>query len=219
MLGPPVPLFAAGTRIGVIGAGRIGSAVGELWAKAGHPVMFSSLDLAQDKALAARVGHGARAGTSKEAAAFGEVLFFAVPYAAMPTLGRELGGSIKGKVVLDASNPVPGRDGEMAVAALAKSSGVATSEYLPGARIVRAFNIIGFAQIRSEAHRTGEKLAVVLVADDPAAMKVAMRLVNDAGFDAVPVGGLARSKEFDYGSPLFGKLMTAAQARAIFGVK
>ena len=61
-------------KIGVIGSGRIGRTVGELWAKAGQQVMFSSLDLEHDKAPAARVGAGARAGTPKEAAAFGEVL-------------------------------------------------------------------------------------------------------------------------------------------------
>ena len=71
-------------RIGVIGSGRIGGTVGELWVKAGHPVMFSSLDLEHDKALAARLGGKARAGTPREAAAFGEVLLMAVPYAALP---------------------------------------------------------------------------------------------------------------------------------------
>src|SRR5471030_3166654 len=92
-------------KIGVIGSGRVGSTVGELWVKAGHEVMFSSLDLEHDKALAARLGAGARAGTSKEAAAFGEVLFIAVPYAALPQVGRDLGDALKGKIVLDASNP------------------------------------------------------------------------------------------------------------------
>src|SRR5512145_1068681 len=56
-------------RIGVIGSGRIGGTVGGLWVKAGHQVMFSSLDLEHDKALAVRLGGGARAGTPKEAGA------------------------------------------------------------------------------------------------------------------------------------------------------
>ena len=79
--------------------------------------MFSSLDLDQDKQLATQVGHGARAGTPAEAAAFGDVLLVSVPYSALPQIGRELAGSIKGKVVLDTSNPVQGRDGDMAVGA------------------------------------------------------------------------------------------------------
>src|SRR6185295_6074285 len=74
----------AGLKIGTVGSGRIGGTLGEAWLKAGHEVMFSSLDLEHDKALAARLGGKARAGTSKEAAAFGEVLLFAVPYSALP---------------------------------------------------------------------------------------------------------------------------------------
>src|SRR5476651_92743 len=159
-LGFALPLRAAGTRIGVIGAGKVGGTVGNLWAKAGHEVMFSSLDIENDKVLAARVGHGARAGTSKEAAAFGEVLFFAVPYTAMPSLGRELADSIKGKVALDASNPVPSRDGVMGEVAKSRGSGIASSEYLAGARIVRAFNCVSWAAMRSEAHRAGDKLGI-----------------------------------------------------------
>src|SRR5471032_838736 len=90
--GLPIAVRAAGEtagkmKIGVIGSGRVGGTVGELWVKAGHEVMFSSLDIEHDKALAAKIGGGARAGTSKEAAAFGEILFFAVPYSAIPPLG------------------------------------------------------------------------------------------------------------------------------------
>src|SRR5262245_17563498 len=104
------PLLAAeggakSLRIGIIGAGNVGGTVGTLWAKAGHEVMFSSLDIEADRKLAASVGKNARAGTPKEAAAFGEVLFFAVPYTALPGLGKELAAEIKGKVVIDASNP------------------------------------------------------------------------------------------------------------------
>ena len=77
-------------RIGMVGSGRLGGTLGRLWATAGHAVMFSSLDLEHDRKLAASIGPGARAGTPKEAAAFGEVLFFAVPYAALPGLGRDL---------------------------------------------------------------------------------------------------------------------------------
>ena len=91
---------AAGLKIGIVGSGRIGGTLGELWLKAGHEVMFSSLDLEHDKALAARLGGKARAGTSKEAAAFGEVILIAVPYAALPQVGRDLAGLLKGKVVV-----------------------------------------------------------------------------------------------------------------------
>jgi 8-hydroxy-5-deazaflavin:NADPH oxidoreductase len=206
-------------KIGIVGSGRVGSTVGELWVKAGHEVMFSSLDLEQDKALAARIGSGARAGTTKEAAVFGEVLFFAVPYAALPQLGRDLADAIKGKVVLDACNPVPARDGDMAIEAKAKGTGVASPQFLPGARIVRAFNCVGASYMKSEAHRTGERLGIPLAADDAAALQIAVRLVQDAGFEPVVVGGLARAKDFDHGTPIFAKPKTAAEVRQILGVK
>ena len=144
----------ASLKIGVIGSGRIGGTLGELWVKAGYPVMFSSLDLEHDKELAARLGSGSRAGTPVQAAAFGDVLLVSVPYAALPQLGRDIADSMKGKVVLDTCNPVQARDGEMAVAARAKGTGVASAEYLPGARLVRAFNSVGYNSLRSEAHRS-----------------------------------------------------------------
>jgi len=220
-LGLPFAARAAGEknlRIGVIGSGRIGGTVGELWVKAGYEVMFSSLDLEHDKALAARLGAGARAGTPKEAAAFGEVLFFAVPYSALPPLGRDLGDLIKGKVLLDSCNPIPGRDGDMAVAAKAKGTGVASPEFLPGARIVRAFNSVGYSRLQSEAHRAGERIAIPLAGDDAAALQTAARLVTDAGFEPVVVGPLSRAKEFDAGTAVFGKALTPVELRKGLGL-
>jgi len=208
-----------GLKIGVIGSGRVGGTIGALWVKAGHEVMFSSLDIEHDRKLAASIGAGARAGTPKEAAAFGEVLFFAVPYAALPGLGRDLAAEIKGKIVLDASNPIPGRDGDMAKEALAKGTGVASPQFLPGARIVRAYNEVGYNRMRDDAHRAGERLGIPLAGDDAQALKTAVRLVQDAGHEPVVVGGLARAREFDYGTSVFGRPMTAAELRKALGLK
>jgi len=208
-----------GLRIGVIGSGRVGGTIGTLWVKAGHEVMFSSLDLEHDRKLAASIGPGARAGTPKEAAAFGEVLFFAVPYAALPGLGRDLAAEIKGKIALDASNPIPRRDGDMAKEALAKGAGIASAEFLAGARIVRAYNEVGYTRMRDDAHRAGERLGIPLAGDDAQAVQTAARLVRDAGHEPVIVGGLARAREFDYGTPVFGRPMTAAELRQALGLK
>lgn len=205
-------------RIGVIGSGRIGGTVGELWVKAGHQVMFSSLDLEHDKALASRLGSGARAGTPKEAGAFGEVLFISVPYAALPSVGRDLGDLLKGKIVLDSCNPIPGRDGDMAVEARAKGTGIASPLFLPGARLVRAFNSVGYARLQAEAHRAGERIGIPLAGDDAQALKTAARLVQDAGFEPVVVGPLARAKEFDTGAPVYGRALTAAELRRGLGL-
>lgn len=205
-------------RIGIVGSGRIGGTLGELWLKAGHEVMFSSLDLEHDKALAARLGGGARAGTPREAAAFGEAILISVPYSALPQLGRDLADAIKGKVVLDTCNPIPGRDGEMAVEARARGTGVASPRYLAGARLVRAFNSVGYSSLRSEAHRAGERVAIPLAADDQLALKTATRLVQDAGFEPVVIGALSRAREFDAGTPVFGKALTARELRRGLGL-
>ena len=205
-------------KIGIVGSGRIGSTLGELWLKAGHEVMFSSLDLEHDKALAARLGAGARAGAPREAAAFGDAVLVSVPYSALPAVGRDLRDVIKGKVVLDTCNPVPSRDGEMAAEARSLGTGTTSPRYLPGARLVRAFNSVGFSRLRSEAHRAGERVGIPLAADDAGALKVAAGLVQDAGFEPVVVGSLARAKEFDAGTPVYGKALAASELRRGLGL-
>jgi predicted dinucleotide-binding enzyme len=205
-------------KIGFIGSGNIGGTIGELLAKAGHDVLFSSRNPDELKPLVARVGPHARAGTPKEATAFGDVVFLGVPYGAMPQISRDYAGDLKGKIVLDAGNPSARRDGPMAEEALAKGAGVATAEYLPGARIVRAFNSINYRVFASEAHRSGERLAVPLAGDDAEALAVASRLVTDAGFEPVIAGPLAKGKLFDSGSPLFLKALTARELRQALGL-
>jgi predicted dinucleotide-binding enzyme len=195
----------AGLKIGVIGSGRIGGTLGAIWLKAGHEVMFSSLDLEHDKALAARLGGKARAGTSKEAAAFGEVLLMAVPYGALPQLGRDLAAPIKGKVVIDACNPFPARDGEIATWAREKGAGLASAELLPGARIVRAFNAIGYSRLPVLAEQKGERTGMPIAGDDASAIAVASRLVRDAGLEPVLVGPLAMGRYLIPGTPLAGE--------------
>jgi predicted dinucleotide-binding enzyme len=208
-------------KIGVIGAGRIGSALGEFWVKAGHEVMFSDLNIEDMRALLARLNLGPRAlaGTGREAAAWGEVVLVSVPYRALPQIGSDYAAELKGKVVLDTCNPYPGRDGDMANAARAKGSGIASAEYLPGVRLVRAFNTVRDGHLRSEAHRKGERVAVPLAADDAAAMKVAEQLVRDAGFEPVAVGPLARAREFDPDTRPFGFALTARELRRELGLK
>lgn len=209
---------SADLKIGIIGAGRIGGALGELWVQAGHQVLLSSRHPERLKPLAERLGPKARAGTPREAAAFGEVILISVPYGALPQVGRDYAAELKGKVVLETGNPFPGRDGDMAIAARAKSTGVASAEFLPDVRLVRAFNTIPHYALLSEAHRTGERIGVPLASDDEAALKIAARLVRDAGFEPVVVGGLARAKEFDVGTAVFGQALTARELRRALGL-
>jgi predicted dinucleotide-binding enzyme len=200
-------------KIGVIGSGRIGSTFGGLWAKAGHQIMFSDRDAEQAKRAAESVGARARTGTVEEAVAFGDAVLIAVPYGALPAIAQQVGAQLKGKVVIDPNNPVPSRDGEMAVGAKEKGAAVSTAALLPGARLVRAFNSWGYQTMAREANRPAPRMAIPVAADDPQALKVGVQLVRDAGFDPVPAGSLAASRAFDLGSPVSGRVMTAEEMR------
>ena len=84
---------------------------------------------------------------------------------------------------------------------------------------MRAFNAINSGDLSGEAHRAGEPIAIPLAGDDPQALAVAERLVRDAGFAPVVVGPLSRAREFDVGTPVYTRLMTAPQLRAALGLK
>lgn len=203
-LGAQAAAASARMKIGIVGSGRVGSALGTTWAKAGHTVMFSSLDLEADKKLAASVGHGARAGTPREAAAFGDVLLISVPYHALPAVGKDLGALLKGKVVIDTCNPFVERDGEIGVKAREKGAGLMSAELLPGARIVRAFNAIGAARMGAAWQEPG-KVGMPIAGDDAQAIAKVSRLIRDIGFEPVLVGGLAKGRYLMPGTPLAGE--------------
>lgn len=202
-------------RIGIIGTGRIGGALSRHWVNAGHEVLMSSRNPDSLRPLAKELGPRARAGTPQAAAAFGEVVLVSVPYGAMPQIGKDNAAALKGKVVLDTSNPVDSRDGAMALPAQKKGAGLATAEYLPGARVVRAFNCIPAASLANAANRKPERLAIPIGGDDPQALAIAERLVRDAGFDPVVVGSLAQTRQFDLGQPLARGDLTAAELKKL----
>jgi predicted dinucleotide-binding enzyme len=191
-------------RIGMIGSGNVGSALGSVWVKAGHDVMFSSRHIEHDQALAARLGAGALAGTPREAAAFGDVVVVAVPYRALPEIGKDLADVLEEKVVIDTCNPFPHRDGEIANWAREKGAGLASAELLPGARLVRAFNAVGASRMGS-AHRDPGRIGLPIAGDDDQALEVASRLIRDIGFEPVIVGGLEMGKYLVPRSELSGE--------------
>src|SRR5689334_9080635 len=191
-------------KIGVVGSGNVGSAIGRSWARAGYDVMFSSRNLDSDKKLAAEVGAHASAGSPNDAAKFGEVLLFAVPYGALPDLGKALGDSLKGKVVLDACNPFPQRDGDIANTAREKGAGFVSAQLLPGARIVRAFNAIGAARM-GKAYEEPGKVGMPMAGDDKQAIEIASKLIRDIGYEPVLVGGTKMGQYLMPGTPLAGE--------------
>jgi 8-hydroxy-5-deazaflavin:NADPH oxidoreductase len=206
-------------KIGIIGSGHIGGTLGLLWAKAGHEVVFSSRHPEELADLIKPAGPSARAAMPREAAAFGEVVLISVPYGAVPQVGRDFAAELKGKVVLETGNPYPSRDGAMAEPAWEKGTGLASAEFLPGVRLVRAFNSIPAANLASDAYRAGERVGVPLAADDLAALDVAARLVRDAGFEPVIVGPLSSAKKFDRGTPVYGQALTARELRQRLGIQ
>ncbi|MGE0362446.1 MAG: NADPH-dependent F420 reductase [Vicinamibacterales bacterium] len=201
-------------KIGIIGSGRQGGAIGLLWAKVGHQIVFSSRNPDALAPLVAQGGPSTLAGTPAQAATFGDVVLIAVPYGALPQVGRDYAHLLKGKIVIDVGNPRVDRDGEVGKDALARGTGVASKEHLPGVRLVRALNALSYVQVTKEAHRAGEKLGIPIASDDQEAIAVTVQLVEEAGFDPVVVGGLARAKEFDAGTPVYVKGLTAAQLKA-----
>ncbi len=205
-------------KIGIIGTGHIGGTLASLWAKAGHQIVISSRHPDQLKDLASSLGPNVRVGTPHEAAQFGDVVLLSVPYAATPEIGRELAHELAGKVVLDTGNPYPQRDGAMAEEARRKGTGASSAEFLPGVKLVRAFNAISWVSLAKEAHRAGDPIAIPLAADDAKALGIAQQLVKDAGFEPVVVGGLARAKDFDVGTPVYVKLLTAVELRQQLGL-
>lgn len=216
---PPLALGTEGAlTIGIIGTGRIGGALAEHWSRAGHRLLVSSRHPEQLQPLAERLGSTVRAGTPAEAAAFGEVILISVPYGALPQVGRDHAAALRGKIVLETGNPFSGRDGAMAEPARARGTGVASAEYLPGVRLVRAFTSVPHWAIRDDAHRAGERVAIPLAADDGDALALARRLVSDAGFEPVMVGGLAEARRFDVGTAAFGRALTARQLRETLGL-
>jgi 8-hydroxy-5-deazaflavin:NADPH oxidoreductase len=207
----PLPVLAQGTppvKIGMIGSGREGGALGTLFAKAGHQVMFSSRHPDDLKNLVDAAGPNAKAGSVEQAVAFGDVVAIVVPYTAMEQIAKDYGTALAGKVlVLDVSNPIAQRDGADVVKWVADQggAGLATAKLLPGAKIVRGLNAIGFAKLTADAHRPGDPVGVPIAGDNPQAIAVASGLIRQIGFEPVLVGGLAMGKYLVPGTPLGGE--------------
>ncbi len=206
-------------KIGVIGSGHIGGTIGGLWVKAGHKVLFSSRHPEELKSLVADLGALARAGTVAQAITFGDVLFIAVPYGALPQIGRDYGAALKGKIVLDACNATRARDGAITDEVERNGIGVTSQKYLPGTRLVRCFNTLNYGIFAREAHRPDPKLAIPIAGDDAEAVRVAEGLIRDAGFDPVLVGGLKAASRFQMGGPGFHQEATAAELRQKLSLK
>ena len=207
-------------KIGIIGAGMIGSTLARLWADAGHDLIVASRHPEALQPLVQQIGARTSAGTPIEAAAFGNVVMLTVPLKAIPDLARGLRQELDGKIVLDTGNAYERRDAAAAREASEHPHGSAgwAAAMFPGARWVKAFNTVNFKTLGAEAHRDGDRVGIPLASDDEAALDVAAELVRDAGFDPVIVGPLARGKEFEPNTPMYNTGKNGRDLRAFFGV-
>lgn len=204
-------------RIGIIGAGMIGSTLAKLWVDAKHEIVLSSRHPNELEKTTSKLGPLATAGTPADAAEFGEVIFLAVPLKAVPDLAQELAEPLDGKVVLDAGNAYAQRDGELAQEAQRHPRGSAgwVASKFPQSRWVKAFNTVYFKTLETEAHRRNP-VGIPLASDYRDALEVASRLVRDAGFEPVIIGDLARGREIEPGAAVYNTGMTAGDLRRVF---
>jgi len=187
-------------RIGIIGAGQIGTTLSRHFAIVGHDVSLTGL-------LVAR--------TVRAVASFADVVVVAIPFHRYPELPR---AEVAGKPVIDATNYDPGTDPPMREL---DEDHITSSElvaaHLLGAQVVKAFNAIRWEHLRDHAHRDrfAGRRGIPVSGDHVRAKKTAMALVEEIGFDAVDAGGLARGgRKFQPGTPVYAADLTASDLRA-----
>jgi 8-hydroxy-5-deazaflavin:NADPH oxidoreductase len=199
-------------RIGVIGSGHIGATVARRLVEQGHEVAISN-SRGPDSLRDLAPGLGARAATVEDAAQFGEVVIEAVPLvAAVEDLPAD---ALEGKIVVDAANYYPGRDGTIEPIERGAASTQVVADRLDHSRVVKAFNTLNWRIIRDEHKPTGdpERLAMPVAGDDEEAKRVVYGLVDEVGFDPVDGGTLADSKRQEPGTPVYGAELDADGAR------
>jgi len=204
-------------KIGIVGAGHIGGTLATLFTRAGHQVaLANSRDPGTLADTVAALGPNAHAATAAEAAAFGEVVVIAVPLRAYSALPPE---PFAGKIVVDANNYYPQRDGQ--IAELDSKSATSTgllARHLPDARVLKAFNTINYAHLRDRGRPdapAADRFAIPVAGDDAAAKAVLTGLIDEIGFSAVDAGTLAESWRQEPGTPVYGAEVKPDQAVAL----
>jgi 8-hydroxy-5-deazaflavin:NADPH oxidoreductase len=187
-------------RIGIIGAGQVGTTLSRHLALVGHDVSLSGLLIAR---------------TVRAVANFADVVVVAVPFSRY----RELPvAEMEGKPVIDTTNYDPRGDGPIPQLDEDRiTSSELVAAHLSGALVVKAFNAIRWEHLRDHAHRDrfAGRRGIPVSGDHARAKKSAMALVEEIGFDAVDAGGLARGgRKFQPGTPVYAADLTARDLRA-----
>ena len=194
-------------KIGIIGSGNIGGNLGKHWANAGHNVLFSSRHPEELGSLVKEAGPNAKAmsvtDTFEENA---DVYVLAMPFKAVDKISELYAGEYANSVILDATNPYPERDGEMAKNV--RDANYNASEYtamkFSSAKTAKAFNTIKAQDLKNEAFKDKNKLSVPYAAQDQESKAVVKQLIEDIGFDAVYVGNLSDTKIMDPDQKIYG---------------
>lgn len=203
-------------KIGIVGSGNIGGTLGRHWTEVGHQVMFSSRHPETLQPMADAVE--ALIGTVEEAATFGDVILLAIPFGKVPDVAQQI-GALDGKILIDAGNPYPQRDGEVAQQVIDDPSQTATgyvAAQFAGAKTIKAFNSIYFKVLEEKAFRSGsDRIAVQVCGDDAQAKSTVMQLIEEIGFAPQDIGDLSSGSLFEPGAPLYNKNLPISEAEAI----
>ena len=204
-------------RIGIIGSGNIGATTARLFAGAGHDVTIANSRGPESLAeLVGDLGPNARAGTVDDSARASDIVLIAIPLRAYPDLPAE---AFAGKVVIDANNYYPQRDGQIPELDREETtSSELLARHLTGARIVKSFNTMNFRPLGSDGRPDApraERLAIYLAGDDEGAKEIVAGLIDEVGFAPVDTGSLHEGGVRQQpGSPIYNNPMPAEEAEA-----
>jgi 8-hydroxy-5-deazaflavin:NADPH oxidoreductase len=192
------------TTIGFIGAGHIGSTLARLAVDHGYDVVVSNSRGPETLAeLVALLGPHARAATSAEAAAAGDLAVVTIPVKNVDAVPVE---PLAGKVVIDTNNYYPNRDGH--ITELDEETTTVSEllqRRLPASRVVKAFNHIRFADLATQGRPPGapDRRALAIAGDDKDAKQQVAHLIDDLGYDVVDVGPLAEGWRYQRDTPAY----------------
>lgn len=198
-------------KIGIIGAGMIGTTLAQRLGDAGHDVSISNSRGPSAISEAALSG-GARAVEAGDAPIMADVLIVTVPISRIPELAPLVSAAPASAVIIDTGNYYPLRDGRITELDDGQVESLWVQEHL-GRPVVKAWNAITSQSFSEHATAPGtpDRIAIPVAGDDPAGKRIAMTLVEETGFDAFDAGSLAESWRQQPGTPAYCTERTAAE--------